>query len=257
MQRLKEMMRSPKWAPGLTIVWLLGVALVLCLAQYGDPKQSVLQLANFIAVSCSIPALVWLVVGYYRQGQELQKQEQNLKDQLHEFKKQNATLARQTKVLKKQRKAHTKQALALEAQGKALEEQARHSKDLVELVGAEGKRVQAREARQAEPILILSPETTDGKQAWTTLANRGGGIHDMTFCHDDPNRFAWPPENSLGTNESVELILVQVPPRKARIEFSLTCLDAAGQRHRFKFQRTPPNGPWKQVGHAKPDTSEE
>ena len=236
------MKTSTKCALVLTILWFSGIVYVV----WDSRCKPVIELATFVAVSCSIPTFVWLIIGHYRHGQELKKQERNFRKQLKELQCQNKTLTKQNKVLSQQESVLGKQTRALKLQ-------ARHTKQLAKVAEEERQRVKLREERQAEPILIpQKEESVDNDVVKTKIINRGGEMRNIRFRHDSTNRLRWSPENFLGANDLAVLSLIKEDGEVAYpLKFRIHCQDGAGYSHKFHFERTTADAPWRQVSHEK------
>ena len=236
------MKTSTKLGVALTVVWLLGVVFVLYCTVENSNGPKAIDLANFVAYSCSIPALVWLIIGYYRQGQELQRQEKNFGQQLTELKRQNRTLGQHRTVMR--------------TQARELKAQAQHTQSLAELAEQERKRIEARERRQAEPILFATLDQIGTQQVKTTFINRGGEMRELEFQPGEGNHLTWSADGYLGANASADLTLVIGDDGQVDypVRFSITCLDGVGNSHTLDFERMQGDRPWKQVQHARGQT---
>lgn len=242
MKKFKDMKTSTKCASVLTFLWFVGIVVVVWYSRC----KPVINLATFVAVSCSIPTFVWLIIGHYRHGQELKKQEKNFRKQLTELQCQNKTLTKQNKVLSKQENVLGKQTQALKLQ-------ARHTKKLAKVAEKERQRVKLREERQAEPILIPQiEESVDSDIIKTKIINRGGEMRNIMFHHNKKNLLRWSPENFLGANDLALLSLIRVDQEVAYpLQFTVDCQDSAGYSHTFHFKRTRADVPWRQISHEK------
>ena len=234
-QGFKNMTTSTKWGAALTVVWLLGVLYIVCYSFEFKESSQVIELANFVAYSCSIPALVWLIVGYYRQGQDLRNQEENFREQLGELKKQNNLLGQHRRVLR--------------AQTRELKAQAQHTESLAESAKKERRRIEDRENRQAEPILVAESDRVDNQQVTTTFINRGGAMRNIRFTPGQGDRLAWSPGEHLEANASAQLTLFAENNGAMNypIRFRITCRDGVGNHHILDFERTEGNRPWRPV----------
>ena len=207
-----------------------------------DSRRSIITSANFVAGSCSIPALIWLIYGYYRLWQEQKQQQCNFQEHLRQIESHNTTFAELNEVLNEYKNVLSKQELALKTQ-------AEFAKELKVLVSVEHERVKGREEIQATPILIPQTDRIDGDLVKTYFVNRGGSMRDIRFHSDGKNPLNWHPKSFLGTNAEAELILMSSGDYP--LEFNITCLDGVGYTHEFGFKRDKLGDPWKQICHSK------
>ncbi|AQT59211.1 hypothetical protein B0D95_03240 [Cellvibrio sp. PSBB023] len=67
------MATSTIWATWLTVLWLIGVAVIVYLRRGDIPTLQLNAIGDFLAGTVSPLALLWLVAGYVRQGYELRQ----------------------------------------------------------------------------------------------------------------------------------------------------------------------------------------
>lgn len=88
------MKRTTKWAVGITVLWLVGVAVLVYLKRATFGELGLNEWGDFLAGTVASPlALIWLVAAYRQQGEDLQLNTEALHLQQQELKEQvKATL---------------------------------------------------------------------------------------------------------------------------------------------------------------------
>lgn len=67
------MKTTTKWAVGITVLWLVGVAVLVYLKRATFGELGLNEWGDFLAGTVASPlALIWLVAAYRQQGEDLQ-----------------------------------------------------------------------------------------------------------------------------------------------------------------------------------------
>ena len=195
----------------LTIGWVLVVLTVLCF-RWGDiPGMELNAWGDFLAGIAAPLALLWVVVGYYQQREELELQ-----------RKEVARLADSSV---EQTKAQARQAEAVEKSVQMTQE------------------IQERGAR---PYLILDPEESGsrGSEFHFFLRNGGADISDFSYFHTGGDQvhvycgLGGPPWKA-DTGRLITLVKDPPGPFSSEdfpIDISIHATDRLGKQHTFEYQ---------------------
>lgn len=139
-------------------------------------------LAGFIAPL----ALLWLVVGYFQQGEELRLNTEALKAQQEELRQQvEATV----ELAGNARRQAAATELSAELQMAAQEEAARQAKDA------------------AQPLFILGKSTKTGSAIGQIISNRGASITDVQCEYNGPLDLHFPPQPNWEFGQDVNIAI--------------------------------------------------
>lgn len=150
---------------GITAVWLTAFvgALIAKLDSVGALDLN--EWGDFLAGFTAPLALIWIVIGYFLQGEELRLNTEALKAQQEELKRQVA----ETAIL----------AANSDRQAKAAEQMAFISRD-------ESERSRLKELADAQPVFRASGGQQTGGRVDTDITNSGATITNITVSTKEP-----------------------------------------------------------------------
>ena len=195
----------------LTIGWVLVVLTVVYFRQGDIPGMKLNAWGDFLAGIAAPLALLWVVVGYYQQGEELR------------LSREETTRLANSSV---------EQTKALARQAEAVEKSVQMTKEI--------------EERAARPILILVPEKSgsSGSVFYFFLINGGADISDFRYSHTggdqvDLSLTGGGPPWKADTGRLFKL--GKKPPGSFTAEdfpmcVSVRAIDRLGVQHTFEYQ---------------------
>lgn len=222
-----EMRTSTKWAIGVTVIWLGGVAAYVFCNWCKFLKMDPNAIGDFLAGTMSPLALFWLVAGYRQQGEELRLNTRALEAQLvelGEYVKSNQVIADSTK-----RQADiSEQAFIL------------NSSD------AETKKNAAVDARNREIKPDISVMTKSrSSDAWDiAIKNSGADAEQFSFKSDHFSAFASDllAGGRLNRGATAYATMLEQCVNYNHRFLIIECYDVDGNRHHFSFTYDNDNG---------------
>lgn len=202
-----------------SVVLLVAAALILAYAEPASDRMTVEEWSQFLAGAAAPIALLWLVLGYFQQGEELRQNTAALRLQHEELVHQ----VRETAALVRQSESQAETArLALEF------EKTRHGED--------------RRKRQADAELVLvqvSGTYDVGNSSHFVLRNDGGWARDLVLKYQSNGGYNLQPTVSVPPTHTVELWINGVTslPQTLTIEYT----DEFGERRELALEMTAGN----------------
>ena len=205
---------------GLTVLWIGAFALIVTT---NWPEVQELKLnawGDFLAGFSAPLALIWLVVGYFQQGEELRLNTQALEAQQEELRRQ----VQETAFL-----------------AKNAERQAAAAELLADLNWNEKEQMELKEKLEAQPIFWRpGGGSVTGGKIKTNVVNRGGEVTDVKLGYEGPYRLTLSRSRLWKNEEDAELTLHQPKdvPLEFPFEFSISYVDKFGEEHVKHFEYT-------------------
>ncbi|MDE0165422.1 MAG: hypothetical protein OXL36_10025 [Bryobacterales bacterium] len=200
---------------GLSGVWLLAVGVVICFKYSDFGVMSLNEWGDFFAGISAPLALLWLVIGYFQQGEELRLNTEVLRAQQLELERQVEETAQLVK--------------AANLQAQAAQQNL--------------KQLQEREAREAKPEFVYAGGSSSGERIEIDILNRGGEACNIVFQYDGPHESRFSPTELLESNHKAKLVFHQASnqPLVYPILFLISCTDRLGNRHKMSFEHSEHN----------------
>lgn len=203
---------------GLTVIWLAVVSAAVCY-RWGDiPEMMLNAWGDFFAGIAAPLALLWVVIGFYQQGEELRLNREELALQRKESTRLADSSVEQTK--------------ALARQAEAVEKSVQMTREIQESA--------------ARPYLVLVSEESgsSGLEFRFFLRNGGADISDFSYFHTGGDQvhvycnLGGPPWK---TDTGRLFTLVKEPPTPFSpedfpIDISIHATDRLGKQHAFEYQ---------------------
>ena len=213
------MKRLTRLGLGLTTVWVLIFGFIVVLRWRDAGQMELNEWGDFVAGFSAPLALLWLVIGYFQQGEELQLNTDALRAQQEELRRQveeTAFLARNAE----------RQAAAAEL--------------LANLNKTEQEKTEQRERVEAQPTFWASGGSVSGPMITTKVKNRGGEVTDVEVLHEGPYQFSFSHGRLWKHEQVADIVFVQ--PDGVTLEWPIrfTCryVDSLEQTHERRFEFT-------------------
>ena len=194
----------------LTAAWLSIVGIVVLYNLSTVSQMTLNAWGDFLAGVSAPLALLWLVIGYFQQGEELRINTKALEAQQKELQhqvKETAHLARSS-----------------ERQAKATELQ-------LQITKSEQESKECQKIRDAQPDFVSEGGGTSGLQSTTKIRNHGGPITDIVIEYTGPHHLEFNPTKRFDTKELGQLNVNQEGQSVTEpICFRITYTDQFGGR---------------------------
>lgn len=204
----------------ITTLWLGAFAAVLISNWSSASKLSLNEWGDFLAGITAPLALIWIVIGYFLQGEELRLNTRALEAQHDELKRQ----VNETAILAKNSE---RQAIAAE--------------QLAYVSKSETERAALRALAEVQPIFrSLRRGSESPAQYRTWITNVGAAVKNLSIRTDNPNiSLSLNPNDVFEHEREVKLRADGVT--KFPFDFSIEYEDMVGNRHTKNFQMTHPH----------------
>jgi hypothetical protein len=162
---------------------------------------------DFIAGFSSLPALLWLIIAYFQQSEELRLNTKALEAQQEELRRQVVETA-----------------LLAQNSGR----QAAASEALAMLNKSEAERREWEKKRSAQPVLMSAGGSVSGDTIKTTFQNRGGEVYDIVLTYDGPHVMTFAPTRIWNSNQNAQITVRQKEGHRLEwpMEFSIQYRDS-------------------------------
>lgn len=186
----------------LTGVWAFVFVLGVCLKFEDVPVMSLNEWGDFFAGAAAPLALLWLVIGYFQHGEELQLNTQ-----------------------------------ALHAQQLELERQVEETAQLVEATRENVRIMEARDAREAAPKFRFGGSSSGNEMFSVKIQNRGAEVRNVKVQCDGQHDYTPPEQDIMPTGGEIELSIRHgYQPLTYPILFRISCLDGLDNSHNMPFE---------------------
>lgn len=196
----------------ITATWALSW-ITLVINQWQTVEEMPLNaLGDFLAGLSAPLALLWLVIGYFQQGEELRLNTETLRAQQDELRRQ----VEETALLAKN---SDRQAAAAEV--------------LAMINKEEQEREKIRLRTEAQPVFWPNGGTVSGGKITTNLLNRGGEVFDIEIHYDGPHQLRFSNTRLWEKDQKASFTLVQGPGTTLEwpISFSISYRDSLREFH--------------------------
>ncbi len=206
----------------ITTIWTTVIAIIIWLKWDSALSMELNAWGDFLAGLSAPLALLWLVVGYFQQGEELRLNTTALEAQQEELKRQVE-----------------KTALLAENS----ERQAAASETLAMLNKAEAEREELRRRLDAQPEFLAAGGSVSGRIIQSKILNRGGEIYDVSVEYVGTHQLSLPPLRVWESGREAPIHITQKEGERLEwpIEFSITYRDSLGEEHTRHFKFTKPH----------------
>jgi hypothetical protein len=213
-----KMRTSTKWAIGVTVVWLGGVAVYIVCNWCKFIAMEPNSLGDFLAGTMSPLALFWLVAGYRQQGEELRLNTEALRAQLRELVLQ----VESTKVIAESSKEQAKISRDMhnfEVENTALERQAKllERRSLI------------------RPDIYLNVVQRDGSIWKIEASNIGGDAFGIKIVSDNFHNAIMSDNKTRFTSSRKRAITLSDPKPFQAFFLQITCWDADENTYLFQY----------------------
>ena len=204
----------------ITFIWLSAFAVVLVANWDSAKKLSLNEWGDFLAGITAPLALIWIVIGYFLQSEELRLNTRALEAQHDELKRQVS----ETAILAKNSE---RQAIAAE--------------QLAYVNKSETERAALRALAEVQPIFRSLKRGSEGRTQYLTwITNVGTAVKNLSIMSEDPEiSLTLNPNDVFEYERQVKLRADGVT--KFPFNFSIEYDDLVGNRHKKNFQMTHPH----------------
>lgn len=204
----------------ITVIWL-GAFAVALFANWDSARElSLNEWGDFLAGITAPLALIWIVIGYFLQSEELRLNTRALEAQHDELKRQVS----ETAILAKNSE---RQAIAAE--------------QLAYVNKSETERAALRALAEVQPIFRSLRRGSEGPAQYRTwITNVGAAVKNLSIMAEDPSiSLTLNPNDVFEYEREVKLRADGVT--RFPFNFSIEYDDMVGHRHRKNFQMTQPH----------------
>ena len=202
-----------------TTLWCAIITIMVCSRLTEFVHLPLNAIGDFFSGLSAPLALIWLVVGYFQQGEELRLNTEALHAQQEELRRQVEETAQ----------------LAKNA-----ERQAASSEQIALISKTEHERQQQKEMKEAEPIFVADGGSDSRPEVITNITNHGGPIRQVILTHAGRYKMSLRGSPVWESNAGQKLVLLVRPDEDLLfpVDFSLQYIDKLGTRHE-RFFRMP------------------
>jgi hypothetical protein len=205
----------------LTTLWVGTIIAIILLKWESAFSMELNAWGDFLAGLSAPLALLWLVIGYFQQGEELRLNTMALDAQQKELQKQ----VEETALL-----------------AKNSERQAVASEMLAMLNKEEVKKEELKKRADAQPIFWASGGSNNLRQVTTNILNRGGEVYDLLINYTGPYQLSFTHSKLWESGTQGAIIINPKTGTTLDIEwpikFSVTYRDSLNEKHTRYFQFT-------------------
>jgi len=203
----------------LTAFWVIAIAGIIYLKWESALTMELNAWGDFLAGLSTPLALLWLVIGYFQQGEELRLNTKALVAQQEELKRQV-----------------TETALL----AKNSERQATASEMLAMINKDEAERKELQKRVDAQPIFFALGGSTGGVKIETNVQNKGGDIFDVSVHFNGPHQLSLSHSRHWERGQNGQITITQAYGKALEwpINFSINYRDSLDEIHTRCFQFT-------------------
>jgi hypothetical protein len=203
-------------------VWTLAFGVVVFLKVEEAKRMALNEWGDFLGGLSAPIALLWLVIGYFQQGEELQLNTAALRAQQEELRRQ----VEETSFL-----------------AKNADRQATAAEILASLNKTDREKLELKERSGAQPVFWSTGGSVSGSTIRTRIVNRRGGeVTDVSVIYKGPYNLSLSVGRLWKSDETAELVLVQPPGTSLAypIRFGFRYTDRFNERHEKQLELMSP-----------------
>ena len=194
----------------ITAIWIFLFSFIVLSNFPTDGQMSLNAWGDFLAGTTAPLALLWLVIGYFQQGEELHIN---------------------TKVLEAQQRELQLQVQETANLAKNSERQARAAELLAQISKTEQEREHLQMIMDAQPEFVANGGSSSGARISTNIYNHGGLVKDISLEYAGPHDLDFSPTKRFDTGENGQITLTQQGDSSIQsINFQLAYTDRFGKR---------------------------